>query len=294
MEALYSVIEAFEDLKNKEVIKLSIINGIFWAVVWSVLAFVFWPIILDISKFLINILPFKFIQNAGAEFVFMILWLEMVLVSIGIFFSLFNQILSKKFISIIIALVFAFFWLIVFFYFKNEIIGYVAKLIKIFPFETVEETVSVVLSIFIFYSLYIITLYLGFLLYSEKLLIKLIEYDYPSLDIESNFSKIELLKIVFKDFFIFVTLLLLLYPLLFIPIINLIFIVFLWSFAVKNALYNTAKSVIGNIKIKKNILWTFSIISIFFNFIPLVNIFAPSIGILSFYHYIIEKTFEKE
>ncbi|GAB6074480.1 hypothetical protein [Nautilia lithotrophica] len=289
MEFLYSIIESFKDLTRKNISKLSIINGVFWAVVWFGIGILGWQYMVNFTNFMINLLPFKFVQNAGAEFIFMILWLQAVLISIGIFFTLFNNFLSKKIFTISIAFIFALFWVIVFFYYKNEILAYLQKLIKIFPFETIEEAVSVVLAIFIFYSFYIVSMYLGFLLFSEKYLLALIEEEYPYIEISSRFSKIRLFFILMRDFMIFLIALVVLYPLLFIPFLNIFIIIALWSYIIKNALFESVFSIVGKIEIDKKLLWGFSVVSVFLNFIPLVNMFAPALGVLSIYHYIMEK-----
>lgn len=289
MEFLYSIVESFQDLTRKDIRKISVINGVFWAVVWIVIGVLGWRYMIGLTSFLINLLPFKFVQNAGAEFIFMILWLQAVLVSIGIFFSLFNSFLSKKTFSVLIAFFFALFWSMVFFYYKNEILSYLERLIRIFPFESIEQAVSVVLAVFILYSFYIISMYLGFLLFSEKYILNLIKEEYAYIEINSNFSKIKIFSILLKDFFIFLILLCLLYPLLFVPFVNIVLIIALWAYVIKNALYESVISIVGKIDMDNKLIWAFSIVNVILNFIPMVNMFAPALGVLSIYHYIMEK-----
>lgn len=289
MEFLYSVVESFKDLIREDVRKISIINGIFWALVWFVTGVLTWRYMINITGLLINLLPFKFVQNAGAEFIFMILWLQAVLISIGVFFTLFNSFLSKKIFSILIAFIFAVFWMIVFFYYKSEIINYLQKLIRIFPFESIEQAVSVVLAIFILYSFYIVSMYLGFLLLSEKYILNLIKEEYSYMEINSNFSRIKIFSILLKDFLIFLVALFLLYPLLFVPFVNIVLITVLWAYVIKNALYECVTSIVGKIDIDQKLIWGFAVVNVILNFIPLVNIFAPALAVLSLYHYIMEK-----
>lgn len=291
MEFLYAVVESFKSLRDREVIRFCILNGIIWAAVWISLAFVLWEEVFNITAFLINLLPFKFVQNAGAEFIFMILWLQAVLISIGVFFSLFNSLLNKKLISIVVALFFAIFWFVVFIYFKNEILNYLEKLIRIFPFESIEQAVAVVLAVFVFYSFYILSIFLGFIFISEKRVITLLKEEYPYIEISSTLPKIKIAFVLVKDFLIFILALIFLYPLMFLPVINVFIIVGLWAYIVKNALYETVKALIGNdnINIGSKLLWGFSVLSVFLNFIPVVNLFAPAIGVFSIAHYIMEK-----
>jgi hypothetical protein len=289
MEFIYSVIEAFKDLTRKDISRLSLINGIFWAAIWLILGIVLWRYMVGFTAFMINLLPFKFVQNAGAEFIFMILWLQAVLISIGVFFVLFNGLLSKKTFSVLIAFVLALFWFAVFLTYKSEIISYLERMIRIFPFESIEEAVSVVLAVFIFYSFYIVSMYLGFLIMSEKSVLNLIKEEYPYIEISGKVSKFKVFAVLLRDFTVFLAVLVVLYPLLFIPFLNIFVIVGLWAFVIKNALFETVDSIVGEVEINKNLLWGFAVVSVFLNFIPLVNLFAPALGVLSICRYIMEK-----
>jgi hypothetical protein len=289
---LYSLLESLKDLTRKEILQLSVYNGLFWAAVWIVAAFFSWGYMLDITHFLINLLPFKFVQDSGAEFIFVIMWLQVVLVSIGILFSLFYSFFKKRLVSILAVLFLSLFWFAVFLSFKAEIIGYLQKLIKIFPFESIEEAVSAVFSVFVYYSFYIVSVYLGFLLFSEKHLLKLVEEEYPYIEVNTRFSKFKIIKVLLKDFMIFILMLILFYPLLFVPFVNLLLIVGLWSYVVKNALFETVFSLFDKIELNPKTEWGFAVVSVFLNFIPLVNLFSPALGVLSLYHYIMEKKTE--
>ena len=45
----------------------------------------------------------------------------------------------------------------------------------------------------------------------------------------------------------------------------------------------------GEVDIDRKTIWMFSIFSVIFNFVPIVNLFAPAFGVLSIYHYVLEK-----
>jgi len=293
MEFLYSISLVFNDIVDNKIKRLSIINGIFWAVVWGVLSLILWHPLVNLTTTMINLLPFKFLQNAGADFILMILWIQAVLITLGIFFSLFNQVLSKKIIPIFIALVVAILWFIVFFIYQDTIITYLQKLIKIFPFETIEEAVSIVFTIFILYSLYIASIYISFLFLSVKSLEELKEKEYPTLKTDKSFSIFKLAFIAIRDLVLFIIALFVLYPILFIPFVNIILILFLWGFLIKESLLQTVFMIFGEEKINNKEVWVFSILSVIFNFIPIVNLFAPAFGVLSMYHYVMEKKIDE-
>ncbi|AZV46125.1 hypothetical protein C3L23_02205 [Nautilia sp. PV-1] len=294
MEFLYSLSLAFKSLLNKELTTVSVINGIFWAIVWFGLSFLLWDPFLIVTSVLINILPFKFLQVAGAEFILMIFWLQMILITLGVIFSLFNQLLSKKILPVFISLIVALFWSFVFMHYYDGMIEYIQHLIRIFPFTTIEKAVSVIFNIFVFYSFYIASLYLGFLFISIKKVNNIIKNEYPDIEIPHKFSRVKIFYILIRDLFFFLVLLFLTYPLLFIPVLNIFVIIFLWSFLIKNALSESVKMEFGCDFENKKLVWFYSIFSVLFNFIPVVNLFAPAIGILSFSYYCMEQKLDKE
>ena len=294
MEFLYSMTEAFKDLGNTQIKRLSIVNGIVWAFIWFGIGVVFYEPLLRFSTSMINLLPFTFVKKSGAEFILMISWLQTILVTIGIFFALFNQVLSKKIIPILVSFIIAIFWFIVYFVYQDSILIYLEKLIKIFPFESVEEAVSNVLAMFVFYSFYVASIYISFLALSGKILEKLQTEEYPEVEVTKEFSFLKLFWIMFRDLMIFIVALFVLYPLLFVPFVNVVIIITLWVFLIKSSLLEVVFMIFGKEQLNKKEIYSFSIMSVIFNFLPIVNLFAPAFGVLSVYHYVMEKKLDKK
>jgi len=289
MEAVYSLLLALEDLKDSFIAKITFLNGLFWIVLWGVVAFFTWGYMLKFTSFMITLLPFKFVQSAGAEFVFMIAWLQVVLVTIGVVFSIFNQYVKNRFFTMGVTLISAVVWLFVFMSNKSSIIDYIQNMIKIFPFESIEEAVSNVLGVFIFYSLFIMSLYMGFLINAKKVISYFTKKDYPEFEIADTAFKFKTVVIILRDFTIFFIALILLYPLLFVPFLNLLLIMLLWAYIIKNALVNTVESVTGAKIENSKAVWFFVFMSVVLNFLPLINLYAPALGLLGLYHYVMEK-----
>ena len=294
MEFIYSIGEAFKDISNKDIRKLSILNGIGWAVIWIILGMIFYEPLLEFTKWMINLLPFTFVKSSGAEFILIIMWLQAVLITIGIVFSLFDQYIKNKFISPFVALMIAIVWFLFFFSYQSSFIFRLERLIRIFPFESIEEAVSNVLAIFIFYSFYVASIYLSFLFLSIKNLEKLQKEEYPNIDVKKQFSFLRLFLIMFRDLILFIVALFVLYPLLFVPFVNIIIIIVLWTILIKSSILEIVFMVFGKENINNKIIWSFSLSSVILNFVPIVNLFAPAFGLLSVYHYIMEKKLDKK
>ncbi|WP_456479815.1 hypothetical protein [Nautilia sp.] len=288
MDFLYALSLAFSDLKNRKIKKISVVNGLFWALVWIILGIFLWKPLMSVSIGLINILPFKFIQHASVGFIIIMIWLQLVLIGLGIVFSLFPQSVSKKTVSALVSVFMALFWGVLFFVYYDQITVFLEKIIKIFPFETIEETVAFVFVVFLLYSFYIAFMYVGFFIFSSKIMEELKNEEYPDTEIEKNFSFFKLFLTLFRDMTLFIAGYIVLYPLFFFPVVNVALIIGLWTFLIKESLFQSVYMLFGKIPENKKAVWFFCVISVLFNFIPVANLFAPAVGILSVYRYIME------
>jgi len=289
MEFIYSLSLALKDFTQSDIRKKSLLNGIVWAIVWLILTFMLWNDVFLFTTKLINFLPSTFIQNTGVDFLLVIFWIQLVLISLGIIFSLFNQLLTKKFLPIILSLTMSVFWIVVFYFYKDSVVLYLHRLLKIFPFQTIEEIVAVILCFFVFYSLYVASVYVSFVFLISKNIEDLQQTQYPNIQIEKNFSFWKLFLVFARDLLIYFILLFVTYPLLFVPFLNILLVIGLWALLIKEVLLRSVFMLFGEIDINRKIIWMFSIVSVVFNFIPIVNLFAPAFGLLSIYHYVLEK-----
>lgn len=289
MEFIYALSEAFRDLKNIKIQKLSIILGSVLAAIWIIIAIWFWKDGLRITNFLISLVPFKFLQNAGSQFIIMIVWIQLILATLGIVYSLFGRFLKNIFASITAVSLIAVFWSFIFLTYHSEISGYIKNLLRIFPFQSIEEVVSNLLLGFIFYSFYIASFYFSFVVFSSKILEELKEDEYPEVETKKEFNIAKIVFINLRDFVIFLVGMIILYPLMFIPFVNILIIVFLWAILIKESLLQTVFMLFGKEEVDKKKILAFCIISVIFNFIPVLNFYAPAFGILSIFHYVMEK-----
>ena len=288
MEFLYSFTLALEKLKDSKLRLISVINGVFWGIFWIILGFILWEPLSKFTKTIIGILPFKFIQHAGAEFIAIIIWLQLILVTIGVFFSLFNNLIKRKYFSIIFSFIIALFWTFIFMFKYESIVNTLNYLIRYFPFDTIEDTVAFVMNIFLLYSFFIASIYSSFQIFSEKTVKKILQEEYPEIEIH-KINIFKLAYIIMRDMFIFVIAFSVFYIMLFIPLINLIIIALLWYLLIKNSLNQYVIMMIGESRENKLLIF----VNLILNFLPVVNIFAPAISILSCLFYSVESLKER-
>jgi len=127
--------------------------------------------------------------------------------------------------------------------------------LKILPFQTVQEVLSFFLTILFFYLLYCISISISFVFFSKDILIKLTEIEYPQIEI-NTLDKKEILILAIKDLIIFTILMFLMFPLFFIPWINIFSFIILWGIGIKNSYYLTIKKLF-NIQLNKKDIYIY-------------------------------------
>jgi len=295
MELFYSITESFRDLGRWDIKKLSLINGIIWLFIWIGLGFVFWNPMVSFTTHLLNLMPFSFIKFSGAFIIYMILWIQAIFITIGVIFSLFNELVAKQlekthfhYLAISAGAIIILFWSFVFWYYDDEALSYIKNFLRILPFSTIEELMSMFVAVLIFYMLYSASISFTFLFFMIEKLDDLASEEYPEIRTnEMNISKI--IWIVIKDFILFLIGVIILLPFMLVPFLNIILLLGLWAFMIKESYYNFVVMMFGEVEIKKSEKWLLAITSVILNFLPIINIFAPALGVLNFYHYILEK-----
>ena len=294
MELLYSLTLSFRDLGRWDIKKLSLINGLLWLFFWLIIGYIGWDFIVDVSVKILNIMPFTFIKVSGAFIIYTILWIQAIFVTIGIIFALFNEAIEKSaskenfhYIGITFGGIIILFWSIIFWEYKSFILDYISHFIKVLPFQTVEELMSILLAVLFLYLMYSASISFSFLFFIIPKLQELASEEYSNISI-NDINYTELIFIIIKDFVGFILLALLLYPVMLVPFLNIIIMMFLWAYMIKDSYYHVIKSMFDKNLTKKEI-WSLSIVSTILNFLPIINIFAPALGIMNMYHYILEK-----
>lgn len=217
-------------------------------------------------------------------------------------FSLFlksiKDILSPSVIGFIIKIGLGSFILmsIILWIFWSSFSSFIANLVSSIPliggFEFVQSSSSYLGAFIVGYGLIIALISILTSLYSPKLLIKLAKKSYPSIQ-PNDYSKIS--KSIFyniKAVAIFLLLLIILLPLLFVPVLGQIVMLILWAILLKEpTFYDVSSLFIKNentYKTKRSI-WIVALIASLFNFIPLLNIFAPIFAQIMFMHWLLPR-----
>ena len=295
MNFLYSIILSIQDLSKNEIQKKSIINGSIWLILWLLIIFFSWSHMTLLTQKLLSWIPFTFIKYSGTYIIFSLLWIQSILITLGIIFYIFNRFIERylekthsHYFILAIGSIIVLFYTFLFFYYKDSFLLYIAHFIKILPFQSIEELISIFLSILFYYMLFSVSISLS-LPFIIKDNLKNISYEeYPEIKIQ-NIKKIKILYFSLRDLAFFIILSFICYPLLLIPVINIAAMLFLWTYAIKDTYYHTVKDLFNLDDLNKKEKYLLALFSAILNFIPLINIYTPAFGVFLFYHYMMEK-----
>ena len=169
----------------------------------------------------------------------------------------------------------------------------IAKIPFIGSWEWIQSSGTAIFALLLGYMLIIITVSLLTSLLSEPILIKLAKKHYPNVQTVGSPNMFTSLFLTLKASGLFLVLFIFSIPLLFVPIIGQIWMLWLWSLLIKEptaydvgSLFISDQERLQNKQKKSNII---AIIASLFNYIPFLNIFAPLFGQILFLHHILKE-----
>lgn len=182
-------------------------------------------------------------------------------------------------------------WVTILLFFWNSFENFVTSYLTWIPWEWAQETIAYIAAPFAAYTLIIITISILTSLYSETLLIALAKKHYPTQHAIATPSISGSLISTIQASLLFLVLVILLAPLLFVPVLGQAIMLYLWSILLKaptvhdvGGLFITDKNELKEKRKKSTII---SMIASLFNYIPLLNIFAPIFAQIMFLHHIL-------
>ena len=160
------------------------------------------------------------------------------------------------------------------------------------PWEWLSAFVTSLASLLIAYTLFILMVSLFTALMSEELLTRLAKKHYPSTPVTGSADIMTSLLVTVKSTAIFLGLFILLLPLLFIPVLGQIVMLYLWSILLKApTVYDVGSLFIADknmLKTKSRRSTLIAMIGSLFNYIPILNLFAPVFAQILFLHHLLK------
>jgi hypothetical protein len=300
MKVSSCIIKAVKDLFTPEVIKVVLITALPLFLFYFGILFLFWDEIINFSNLLISWVPFSVLKLNGAFFILFFLWFISVVVTFAIISAILGPIFLKNLserghylytvsLIFILSLFYAFLFINNWDFINSE----VQRLLTVLPFDTVSKAVGAIVAVYIFYNLFILSLFMVIFAFAKPFLEAIRELEYPDLEINTQ-DKFKFKRVFLKDVFLFIVLFILLFPLFFIPVVNIGVQVFLWTKLYHDSfIYFVCNEYCSNEEfeeLKRHKLKTIliAIIAASFNFLPIINFFAPFFAVIMFFHCVMQ------
>ena len=169
--------------------------------------------------------------------------------------------------------------------------GFVKNYLAWIPWEWLQTSGAAVATVAIAYMLFILIHAVITSLMIEPLLIKLAKKHYPDKPVTGAPNMTTSLLLSLRSGFLFLLVFLITFPVMFIPLVGAVWMLWLWSILLKaptfydvSSLFITDKTAKKEKKKKTTFL---AMVAAGFNYIPILNIFAPVFAQILFMHHVL-------
>ncbi len=283
-----------------ETIKLALVTGIPLMLIWFVIGWITWEPVIGVTSAIITWIPFSIVKANGAFIIVFFIWFAAILLSYALIIGLFSGFIlgNKKesqfeAINFSIILLLTLFWSYILITFWPLLNHEIQRFLTLLPFDTVDKGLSWLLALYIYYNLFLITEYFVVFLYREPYLLGLIERNYPELETITEIKNSKIYGTLYKDIAIFLILMVVTIPVLFIPIANFLTILFIWAWLYKESAflgvcsYMCSNADLERLDEHRGFRIMVSLTASMFNFIPIVSVFTPFFLMSIYFHWIV-------
>jgi len=249
-----AILFGFKEILNWNTMKYIILSGVVATVVWMGIGFFIWDWLIAVSAKILEMVPFSMVRSNGAWMLSTFLWFQITLVTFALIFAFGGNLLLRT-LS-----------------------------------KTIEKGVAFLIAFYFIYNAIVVTMLFFASLFSEPIIedIEIREFAEDDVVRDNIFKTV---SYTVKDSAVFIAVSLLAFPLLFIPILNIFIQVALWMWLTKDTISYDALSLTHE-KVEKELqkryqpaIWTVTIATVLFNFVPVLNIFGPYFGTIALFHY---------
>ncbi len=297
-DIMHAVIFGFKEILSWDVMKYALILGAIVTGLWAFIGYLLWEPIVNLGSHILELVPFSMVRSNGAWMLSSFLWFQLVLLTFALIFAFFGNLILRSVskerytsFSVLVAIGSAIFWAVIWFFKGDFIYHQFLQLLTWLPFETIEKGIGYLIGFYIIYSAIVVTMVFVVSIFSEPLIKSVEKRHFPDEEIVRD-NEFKSIGYTIKDSVIFTLISLIAFPLLFVPIVNIIVLIALWVWLIKDTFRYDAASLLFEKVDKKRIkehsfgTWVISFVTALFNFIPVFNIFGPFFGEISMFHFL--------
>ena len=295
---MHAIIFGFKEILNWNTMKYVLMSGIFVSALWVGIGTILWDHLIALSSRILELVPFSMVRSNGAWMLSTFLWLQAVLLTFALIFAFLGNLILRSVskekytsFSILVAVGSALFWALVWFFKGDYIYHQFLQLLTWLPFETVEKGIAFLIGFYLIYNAIVVTMVFITSLFSEPLIASVEERHFKEDEVIRD-HVFRSVGYTVKDSVIFMIASLIAFPLLFIPVLNIVVQIALWMWLIKDTMSYDAAALVyekveqEEIKQHRFAIWVISFTTALFNFIPVFNIFGPYFGEISMFHYL--------
>jgi hypothetical protein len=295
-------LRSVKDVLSWKVMRITLMVSVPLIFLLLVVGSLLWDGLISLSISFIDWIPLSILKSNLAFILGGFLWFQTVIVTYALIFAIGNVAIFKymdqkkyEYFSIVTILLVALFWTLFMFFNWDMVFSEVKRMLTWFPIETLERGSAFLLVVTGLYNFFIVSLVLVLLMVRKPFLEEIQQNDYPYEVLQEN--RIDFSKVLVRDIALFFGLQIVLFPLFFLPFINVIVQLFLWAWLIKESYFLAAASLYAtqeNItlyKKQKFTMWGIALIGSMLNFVPLVNILSPFFTLLLYFHWIMQKRY---
>ena len=296
---LESVSEAVYDLIRWKLNFKIIVTGVVISAIWALLGWLMWPFLYGMASHVLTFLPFAMLRSDGAYFFIAMVWALGTMVTFALVMMFFGEFFAKKikaeyytrFLPMLIVGI-TLLWAFIVFAMFDKLYAIFLRIFTTLPFEYTEEGVAAIIVLYLLYNGIVVTLAAvsGVQIKSNLESLRAEKYADESVLGDKQATALE----TAKDIGIFIVASIVLFPLLFIPVINMLVQLGLYIWLFKDlfgrdvcALYcnQEEENVVKKYKAES---WMVAILASLMSFIPFVNFFAPYFGEVATFHFVMK------
>jgi hypothetical protein len=237
-------LRSIRDLLTWSVLKVAIFIGVPLMALWVWIGMLSWDYLVAFTSMVIGWIPFSIVKANGALFVIFFIWLVAVLVSFAVVTALIGTPLLRYFkerthyvYTFVTLLLLSAAWALVLLMKWEWIFAEVQRLLTLLPFQTVAEGSAWLLAFYLLYNGYILTLYIVLSFFRKGVLEPLRLRYYPDTPMpRETFTRTHLLRIL-RDAILFAIFFALAFPILFVPMANVVVQLLLWSWLYRESYF---------------------------------------------------------
>lgn len=299
-----AIVFGFSAILNYKIMKRALAVGLVVTLIWSLIGYSLWGGLVSTAAYFIDLVPFTMLRSNGAWILSFFLWFSLVLLTFALVLAFFGNMILERVskekyssFSVLIVFVSAAFWSSVWFFNGSYIHSQFLRLLNWLPFETVQTSLSYLLGIYVVYSSIIVTMLLVTSFYSKALLEDVRDKYFPYEPFLEE-DEVKASENRLFDVMIYIIISIVAFPLLFIPIVNIVLQLGLWIWLIKDTFVKDSAALLipkdkrSKLSEYKSGFLFISVVTSLFNFLPIFNIFGPFFGEIAMFYYL--KEIEKE